>query len=218
MSAYFMKEPSLFELGIKHQTDKSHIHLFTPLYEGYFQAFRHKHIKLLEVGILRGESLRMWAEYFSDVSLHAVDINDYSWMNTDKIHTYIVNQEDEKELLSLPTDFDIIIDDGGHTMLQQQVTLKVLFLNHLKAGGIFILEDLHTSEPNYWGSHGGNETNTTLKLLIDLKEGKISKTNSYFISENDFSELLNEIESIEIIKIKEGSITSKIVKKNKNAK
>jgi hypothetical protein len=210
---YFMKEPSLYELGLKHQTDKSTGHLFSLLYEGYFNHLRNAPIKLLEIGILQGASIKMWEEYFTKASLHAVDIYDFSSLNSNRIQTYLVNQEKEEELKTLPKDFDVIIDDGGHTMIQQQVTLKVLFLDHLKEGGIYVLEDLHTSEPLFWHSHGGKGTNTTLKLLMDLKEGKISENNSYYITQDDFMQILNQIESIEIIKLKEGSITSKIVKK-----
>jgi hypothetical protein len=37
--------------------------------------------------------------------------------------------------------FDVIVDDGGHSMLQQLVSL----LSHVKPGGVYNLEDLATS-------------------------------------------------------------------------
>jgi hypothetical protein len=46
--------------------------------------------------------------------------------------------------------FDIVLDDGGHTMKQQIVTIKTLF-PHVKNGGVFVVEDTHTS---YWPGFG----------------------------------------------------------------
>jgi hypothetical protein len=41
-------------------------------------------------------------------------------------------------------DFDVIIDDGGHTMKQQITTMDYLIPNALKPGGLFFMEDLLT--------------------------------------------------------------------------
>ena len=41
-------------------------------------------------------------------------------------------------------DWDLVIDDGGHTMLMQINTLRTL-LPHVVPGGLFALEDFHTS-------------------------------------------------------------------------
>ena len=40
--------------------------------------------------------------------------------------------------------FDIIVEDGGHSMRQQQISLTFLF-GYLKPGGLYFLEDLLTS-------------------------------------------------------------------------
>ena len=125
----------------------------------------------------------------------------------------IINQEKSDELLSIPGEFDVIIDDGGHTMLQQQLTLKTILGPKLKHGGIYILEDLHTSKDRYFNSHGSNDLNNTLNLLEDLKNSKLRENNQYFINKTDFNSLLNLIESIEIIETGEYSVTS-IIKKN----
>jgi hypothetical protein len=51
------------------------------------------------------------------------------------------------------SDFDIIIDDGGHTMNQQMTSLNHLW-KAVKPGGIYFCEDLQTS---YMKQYGGDE-------------------------------------------------------------
>lgn len=52
--------------------------------------------------------------------------------------------------------FDLILDDGGHTMNQQIVSIETLF-KYLKKDGIYLVKDCHTS---YWSSYGGGLKNT----------------------------------------------------------
>ena len=61
---------------------------------------------------------------------------------------------------------DILIDDGGHTMNQQLVSFKNLF-PAVKDGGIYLIEDTHTS---YWREyHGGyKKKNSFIEFSKDL--------------------------------------------------
>ncbi len=53
--------------------------------------------------------------------------------------------------------FDVIVDDGGHTMLQQKTSLHFLWPS-IKPGGVYFVEDLATSYmQNYGGMPGGSE-------------------------------------------------------------
>jgi hypothetical protein len=203
----------LHDLGLKYKTDKAHYHNFTLIYEQKLKHLKNNKISFLEIGIEDGYSLLMWNEYFKNAKLYGADILDKSFIDNDKIKTFIINQENENDLILLPKNLDIILDDGGHTMLQQQKTLNILFNDHLKSGGYYILEDLHTSNSNYYLTHGSNPYNNTLKLLHDLKNKKLSENNQYHISLSEFNNLLNSIESIEIFEVGEDSITSLIIKK-----
>ena len=198
---------TLYELGINHNTDKSTFHFFTIVYDLILSKYRNDNFNFLEIGILDGGSVKMWEEYFKNANIHAIDIIDRSYLDNDRIKTYILNQESVDDLNKLPNKFKIIIDDGGHTMFQQQITLKTLFGEKLEKGGIFILEDLHTSEPAYYNTYGSNENNNTLNLLEDLKNGKLRKESNYFIDKEEFNSLLSQILHIDIIKIKDDSIT-----------
>jgi len=196
---------SLEELAQKYVTDKRGLeHNYVPFYEKYFESLRNKKLKILEIGIYRpnpnnndgrqvGASLKTWYEYFPNAEIYGVDLTDFSDIENDRIKTLIGNQGHrgpgglENIITSFGSDFDIIIDDGGHTMQQQLVTLGYMF-KHLKPGGIFVIEDLHTSK---FAPHAYNPTNakTALKVLEDYVVDK--KIVSEFIT-NEESDYLNK--------------------------
>jgi NDP-sugar pyrophosphorylase family protein len=64
--------------------------------------------------------------------------------------------------------FDVIVDDGGHTM-RQQITSFTYLLPKVRSGGIYVIEDLLTSYiESYGGSYLRNSTTIALiKRLVD---------------------------------------------------
>ena len=113
----------------RYNTDK-YEHGFIDVYEPYFNNL--KDVKnVLEIGVYFGGSLQYLSDKFPDAKIYGIDIEDKTQYNTDNITTYIVNQEDRnalnKFLEETNVEFDIIIDDGGHTMKQQQVSFGTLF-------------------------------------------------------------------------------------------
>lgn len=74
-------------------------------------------------------------------------------------------------------DFDVIIDDGGHTMGQQRTSLEYLW-KIVKPGGIYFVEDLQTSfMRNYGGdSSGGKDPKvpTMMKFIYELIDDKMT--------------------------------------------
>jgi hypothetical protein len=204
---------TLTEIGAKFNTDKTTYHKYTDHYDRVLSHLRDTPISFLEIGVLNGASIMMWSEYFSHADVYGVDINPCSHLDSSKITTIVANQEVEEELLKLPDNLNVIVDDGGHTMLQQQLTFKVMF-KKLMPGGIYILEDLHTSLPEFYNFYQSDPYNNTLKLLKDLQNKQISEDSMYHISLDDFNELLDQIESVEIIENSIQSITSVIKKRD----
>ncbi len=126
------------------------------IYETYFSSYRDRPLNFLEIGINHGGSLQLWKKYFGEnIRLYAVDINPACKAFEEKdVQVHIGSQEDPEFLRSLAQtlpEMDIILDDGGHTMTQQRCTLEWLFPK-LKEGGIYLVEDTHTS---YWEIYGG---------------------------------------------------------------
>lgn len=143
------------------------------IYERHFAKFRGQDISILEFGVLHGGSLQMWKQYFGPKArIYGVDINTRCLTLAEDNITILMADQDNRESLrgiknTLPP-FDIIIDDGGHTMTQQINTFEEMY-PHVKDGGIYLVEDLHTS---YWPGFGGGykQPNTFVeysKNLID---------------------------------------------------
>lgn len=161
----------LDEIALKTGADKgSDYHNYTEIYAKYLSPLRDAPIKFLEIGIYKACSVKMWEEYLKKAELHFMDITfDNAEYFSDRSHYHLCNQESAPELISLIEkiggNFDIILDDGGHTMNQQSTSFKVLF-PHVKSGGMYIIEDLHTS---YWQPHfGGGGPNSMVNFLKSL--------------------------------------------------
>jgi hypothetical protein len=138
---------TLEALARKHGTDKS-AHGFCPFYDDALAGLRSDARTVLEIGVGYGGSLRMWREYFPNAIVHGLDCDAVAASDDPRIVIHRGDQADRRDLARLARDLgdecDLIVDDGGHTMRQQQVSLGVLF-DRLRPGGVYVLEDLHTS-------------------------------------------------------------------------
>ncbi len=129
---------------------------YFPIYSRHFAPYRGRPVRILEIGIYRGGSLDMWRWYFGDqVTLVGVDIDEDARAASDPRHVVEIGDQTDADFLRRVAEqhgpFDIIIDDGGHEMQQQIVTTETLF-PLLADGGVFLVEDTHTS---YWESYAG---------------------------------------------------------------
>lgn len=138
-------------------------HDYAGTYDFYFSPLRNKPIKFLEIGFCHGASAKMWQHYFPRAELHFMEIRPdllekYAKNFSSRCHFHLADQSKpsdlQKVIATAGKKFDIIIDDGGHTMKQQITSFKVLF-PFVISGGVYVIEDLHTS---YWQSYGGHGT------------------------------------------------------------
>jgi len=178
-------------------TDK-YEHGFIDIYEPYFNNSKDvKHV--LEIGVYHGGSLKYLSSKFPEAKIYGIDIEDKTIYNTENVKTYIVNQENREELHKFlqetNVEFDIIIDDGGHTMKQQQVSLGVLF-GKLKKGGLYILEDLHTSRLEQFGTIHKDDLITSLDMLYTIQY--TNNVISNHMTEKKKIHLKNNVENIRI--------------------
>jgi cephalosporin hydroxylase len=126
------------------------------IYHRHFAPFRGKPITVLEFGVFHGGSLQMWKSYFGPrTRVIGVDINPMCARFGEKdIKIVIGDQEDRAFLRRLAQEygpFDVVIEDGGHKMDQQINTFEEIW-PAVSEGGVFLIEDLHTS---YWPTYDG---------------------------------------------------------------
>jgi hypothetical protein len=205
---------TLTEIGKILNTDKATYHNFTEFYDGYFNQMRNETLNILEIGIFKGESLKMWKEYFSKSQIYGLDINNLKYLEEDRIFIEQADQTDINRMNNVfsKVKFDIIIDDGGHSMYQQQLTL-ISMLHRLKRGGYFIVEDLHTSlEPHPFYNNDPSKR-TALELIENFKNKKEDFDN-FYINKDYIKTIYDQISFCEIYKHNNGTSITSILKKN----
>lgn len=145
---------SVEDLMYKYHSDKSRDdHGYTKLYNMLFANNRHSIKNMTEVGIASGQSIQAWYRYFPNAEIHAFDVQ--WWHDAVKknmkaleprVHPHIVDILDPKvgkmsDLGFVPESMDIIIEDGPHTAVSQELFLHKLW-PLVKPGGLYIIEDI----------------------------------------------------------------------------
>ena len=153
------------------------IHYFE-VYDRHFNKYRNKEIVILEIGVSQGGSLQMWKDYFGDkAKIYGIDVNPKcKELEEETIKIFIGSQSDPhflREVKKQIPPVDILIDDGGHTMVQQIVSFEELF-DCIKPDGVYLCEDLHTS---YWLRFGGGHKRRG--TFIEYSKNFIDDLNAY---------------------------------------
>ena len=148
---------------------------YLPVYERYFASFRQKAgLKFLEIGVLEGGSLELWRKYFGlEATIFGIDINPACATRVSAPNQVrIGSQDDESFLTSVVREMgglDIVLDDGSHIGRHQRASFETLF-PRLSYGGLYVIEDLHTS---YWqGPHEGGyrKKGTAIEYLKQMMD------------------------------------------------
>lgn len=124
-----------------------------------------------------GASYYTWLEFFPHVDLYYIEYDAACaerWAaNTTGATIFSGDQADvaflHRFMREAGSDFDVIIDDGGHAMTQQRTSLETLWRAVLP-GGLYFCEDLQTSyDPSYEGdaSASGKTMMGMIKELHD---------------------------------------------------
>ena len=122
-------------------------------YDRIFEPLIDRPVRVLELGVRSGGSLRLWRDYFPNGTIAGLDVEPLaSEPNGDRIRIYQGRQEDTSVLSKIavevaPDGFDIVIDDASHIAAPTRTGFWHLFDNHLKPGGVFAIEDWGTG---YW--------------------------------------------------------------------
>lgn len=134
---------NLNEIGIEHGTGKSSLWVnYLWFYDLLFRSRMMEPLRILEVGIQFGYSLRAWRDYFPLAQITGIDIvNNNVQFNPSDIHIITGNAYDPAILERVQGAFDIIIDDGSHNPADQLFFVQN-YSRRLKIDGLLFVEDI----------------------------------------------------------------------------
>lgn len=188
---------------IKRTNEKIKAHGYSKYYEKYFYQLKNQNLNILEIGSFHGNASAALFFYFKNSKLFAGDIYpDLFRYRSRRIKNFYVNSSEEKSIQDNIIDkfnnkFDIIIEDAGHSLKDQIISLFMLF-KKLNKGGLFIIEELDFPDKRK-DMNLLNEKPTLREILLNFKNSG-SILDSKYISNNEKNYFLKNIKSIEIFK------------------
>ncbi len=132
-----------------YDTDKIKHH-YLELYDPILSPWIDSELKLLEIGIHRGGSLKLWRDYFPHGRIVGIDLKlPKNFFPGERVQVFEGSQADtgflsEVAMKTAPEGFDLIIDDASHIGELTKTTFWHLFDRHLKPGGLYAIEDWGT--------------------------------------------------------------------------
>jgi hypothetical protein len=145
-------------------------HNYTAVYSELFGKLRGRALRIFELGLgtnnpqlastmgvdgRPGASLRGWRELFPKALIFGADIDRDILFSEDRIQTFYCDQTDSTAIRNLwaqpvlQDEMDIIIDDGWHRFAGNASFLAGS-LDHLRAGGFYVVEDIRGVELDQW--------------------------------------------------------------------
>jgi cephalosporin hydroxylase len=134
------------------KTDKNTTHSYILLYEDLLNKKKETAKNILEIGIDRGGSIKLWSEYFTNATIYGLDIMDINnvWdgiKNKNNIILYTsLNAYDPifvNNTFVNKIKFDFMLDDGPHT-LESMINFIELYSPLMADDGILIIEDVQS--------------------------------------------------------------------------
>ena len=177
------------QYGINTDKESSH-HTYLDIYEELFSEFKDEEISILEIGILNGESLKLWSKYFKNAAICGIDTFQRSPFKdvcnnlagyednifiagVDSVYDYEDAVKSRKSFFEVigDTKFKIIIDDELHT-LHAQLSTYNNFNHLLDEGGVYIIEDIpafcHTCNQDWYGHLSTIKKTLPMFEIIDM--------------------------------------------------
>ena len=129
-------------------TDKFDLGYMKHIYEPIFKKDGSRIKAILEIGVFEGDSLREWHSRFPQAIVHGVDLSTPNVTDLDPNLVTIYSGVDAYSTNSIsrflgirPQGYDLIIDDGPHT-LESQLFFVRNYGSLLADDGIMVLEDI----------------------------------------------------------------------------
>lgn len=190
-----LTELSLTGLADLYGSDKGNIkHLYTPVYEKLIADLtpnrKTARLRVGEIGVACGASLRMWANYLPQSQIEGFDIRPNCANLCKDLPNVTITIADPRTVDR--RNYDLFVDDGSH-IAEDIVDTLVHCQTWVRSGGYYVIEDLGcTYSPEYaakFNQHFGtkklNDRNLMLTLfdqlsrIVDGKVGTFSEMYYY---------------------------------------
>lgn len=157
----------LEELAAQYGTDKGS-HGYLPFYERHLGDLRD--IRLLEIGVQDGASLRMWSDWIPGAEIVGVDIS-AACAQLALPHNVSVVITDVK-VYKPAAPFNVIIDDGSHHASDVVTAIGRLW-DSLTSGGWYVIEDWQVQFTALYGGtqNGSDATDLARRTLYRILSG-----------------------------------------------
>ena len=145
---------------------------YFPIYHSLFEPYRDRpNLVFVEVGVLNGGSLVMWRELFGPTArIIGIDYSPTAERMRDKgFEIHIGDQGSPQfweKFFHEVGSIDVLLDDGGHTN-KHQITTVESALDHIKDGGMIVVEDTVTSYLKQFGNPSRYSFMNYAKLVAD---------------------------------------------------
>jgi GT2 family glycosyltransferase len=145
-------------------------------YDRILGEYRHRPVRLLEIGVQNGGSLELWADYFARAeAIIGCDLNaDCEKLRYEDARISVIigdanSDRVQRLIVERAQRLDIVIDDGSHRS-GDVVRSFARYFPLLADGGAFIIEDLHCSYLQEYdgGLFHPHSSMTFLKRLADV--------------------------------------------------
>jgi cephalosporin hydroxylase len=124
-----------------YNTDKNSVHSYIDYL--YNDLFKSEYTDVLEIGAFNGGSALLWQDYFLNANIDIIDITECQAIKNQPRINHIVGNAYSNDMLKNLRQYDLIIDDGPHTL-----DTMIFFIDHyvslLKSNGMCIIEDVQS--------------------------------------------------------------------------
>jgi cephalosporin hydroxylase len=133
----------LYRTG-RYNTDKGTSHSYIEeYYHKIFKPLKGQECKILEVGIFKGGSLKLWRDYLGKgADIYGIDNSHHTAIKAVEGCIIVLGDAYDPQISNMiPRELDIAIDDGLHTLWAHKRFIE-LYAPKIKKGGVLIIEDI----------------------------------------------------------------------------